>query len=224
MTYMLCVQQLIWIQLNTSKPPGGSPFTLQWASAKEAKCFASSSLNSGSMSSHRTANPLQPNCSSCLSKIRQIKTCFITWSMTNDHLVMHYMQVPCLSFQEILLLLFTISHVLPRWYPIVEGHPLSGHQLRIWVDFQISNAPLYSLSISPVSLSPVSLSSLSHLFLSHLFTFHLFLFPHCLSISSLSPVSQQHPQAPSTARTPPECRALAIVHGVCCRPVESFPF
>ena len=97
---------------------------------------------------------------------------------------MHYMQAPCLSFQEILLLLFTISHVLPRWYPIVEGHPLSGHQLRIWVDFKISNAPLYSLS--PVSLSPVSLSSFSHLFLSHLFTSHLFLFPLSLTCLPLT--------------------------------------
>ena len=42
--------------------------TLQWASAKEVKCLASSSVNSGSISSHRTAKPLQPSCWSCLKR------------------------------------------------------------------------------------------------------------------------------------------------------------
>ena len=43
-------------------------FTLQWASAKEVKCLASSSVSSGSISSQRTAKPLQPNCWSCLKR------------------------------------------------------------------------------------------------------------------------------------------------------------
>ena len=78
--------------------------TLQWASAKDVKCLASSSVSSGSMSSQRTAKPLQPNSWSCLRRDELVFSCkqsglkhLRTWSLPREDLVPFVHNTACLA-------------------------------------------------------------------------------------------------------------------------------
>ena len=120
-----------------------SVLTLQWASAKEVKCLASSSVNSGSISSHRTAKPLQPSCWSCLKRracilfVQLIEKagCPQTFNRLFLDTIRTDMLIPGLGFKKILLLWFTISHVLPRWYSVVESHSLIRQNGQISIEW-----------------------------------------------------------------------------------------